>query len=301
MKVKFIKITAILLTFSVFFMNIELVKAESLADKLKDSIKSIGGKIQDAVSISKKDDKTVKIVEEKKQEDDPERKSKTIVRKYIIHVPPPDAKIFKEKPLDIALKRPTSYLDGGRYMVENIFVFENSGDVVGESMEIATRTALDLAFSNLILDLDLQHMYFTMQDAMSCLLDIYTTGDHFYQNEYLGNYTVIFDEKKLQTLIALKKYKLFQNGLDEYSNPFKDISVKAHFIGKYHLAELEERLIASGLKYVVKAMSHDFAIISICSNEQNIVKILEENGLGIDIKNDGYYLLLNNEDGTYEN
>ncbi len=263
----------------------------NITEKLKQAIHKLGDKVHDAIDFIRKKSKTIaKFIPGFGGDDE---KKDIIIN---MHIPPPDVDIFVEEPTDIMTHRPNVYadFDGNSYIVDDVWVFANSGENVGESMDIAYRKAVDMAFSQIILDNHLDHLNFTMFDAMSCLAQINVGSQAFHENEYLGSFVLYFNINSLEKITEMKKYQLFLQGLNEHGKPMENVPVKVNISSKKYWMEVEKRLIASGVLYSIVGMSKDTAIVLLGRGVEvkNIIKKLENLGLKINLDNKQYYLEL---------
>jgi len=261
----------------------------NITDKLKHAIQTLGDKVHNVINIVKHKVEKEEIDTQVKQK----HKSKIKIQKIIVHLPPPDAEIFKKYPIDITMSRPTVVSNNGIFIVNDVWIYEKTGDLVSESMDIAIKNAMDIGFSNLILEKNLQHIKFTMLDAINCLDSIYVDQEKFYENEYIGRFTINFNSEMFEKVVGIKKYDLFIKGLNEYSQVIDKLTVKIPIFSKKHWLEIEKQLGKSKLPYIINGFSNEMAIITIGNqNNENIMEILAINGLKIILDNNNYYIRL---------
>lgn len=258
-----------------------------ITTKFKQAIEALGSKVNEAITFVKKHTGTLgkyipNIGGNKKK-----------VLEIEMHIPPPDVEIFRDEPINIMLRRPNVYFDedAGVYAIEDVWVFINSGENAGESMHIAYKNAIDIAFSQLVLDYGVGHLYFTIADATDCLVKMDVISEHFHKNEYIGSFAIHFNAEAFEKIIWVKKHHLFLKGLDEYSRPMRTVPTKVKIKSKEYWAELEKRLVDSGTAYVIAGMTKDTAIVLLGRKDgENIMKKLEDNGMKIDLDNKQYFL-----------
>ncbi|QED23240.1 hypothetical protein [Candidatus Deianiraea vastatrix] len=278
-----------------FAKNIEKqAQKDGIMDKLKNALNSLGNKVNNVVTgvqnIFKKG--RIKTVES----DDSKNGNKKII-KYYIDVPPPDAEIFKQNPIDITASRPFAVKSDNGYMINDVWIYQNSGDSIEESMSLAFYDAVDISFSNLIVELGLNHIKYTISDAANCIRDFYIDNERFFENEYIARFSVTYDSEKLRKTTQMKIESLLVNGFDEYSRMLNKIPVKIIINNKNHWLEIEKLLDKSSLPYIINGFSSNLAIVTIGSNGENIAKTLAQNNLKLYVENKKYYIkLITNEE-----
>ncbi len=220
--------------------------------------------------------------------------NKKIYKEYIVRVKPPDSEIFKKILIDITAKRPNVYRQENLYVVDNLFIFENTGDGAKESKTISFRNALDLGFSNLVLDSSSADLDFTMADAFDCFYSFEIVQEYFDGNDYLGNFTLYFNADRFDLLKKLKMRELFLKGFNEKGYPIFTMITNFKFNDVSDVSDVEDLLKYSGIRYKMLAIKNGLAVIKLFGDGKNIMEKITKYNLDIEFNKNMYYLFIKN-------
>ena len=109
---------------SLFIWSNATYAKTNITDKLKQAIQTLGDKVHNAINVVKHKVEKGEVDTQVKQK----HKSKIKIQKIIVHLPPPDAEIFKKYPIDITMSRPTVVSNNGMFIVNDVWIYEKTGD-----------------------------------------------------------------------------------------------------------------------------------------------------------------------------